>query len=220
MDYLKTLFPEKANASNFYVKFILAQVFIFSLSSCSYSDKYFLLNEAEKELFSPFKKGDTLFYENNVRDIDTFLVLGIDSFQQKETGYLMKSEANNNVWVNIKQLPTDTFMHGIFHNDATGKSDTDYTSLFTIEKFPQRKKIQFTFSLRDFYEIREDSMGQLQPGPVTFNGTVIKNYYVIRNRHTSSGSKIKALYWTNKDGLVAYQYEDGTIWTKKVTGSN
>lgn len=152
MDYLKTLFPEKANASNFYVKFILAQVFIFSLSSCSYSDKYFLLNEAEKELFSPFKKGDTLFYENNVRDIDTFLVLGIDSFQQKETGYLMKSEANNNVWVNIKQLPTDTFMHGIFHNDATGKSDTDYTSLFTIEKFPQRKKIQFTFSLRDFYE--------------------------------------------------------------------
>jgi hypothetical protein len=100
------LLPEKAKASNFFMKIILAQATIFFLLSCSYSNKDFRLNDTEKDLFS-----------------------------------------------------------------------------------------------------QQDS--------ITLNGTVIKNYYLIKNRHKSAGSEIEALFWTNKDGLIAYQYRDETISTKK-----
>jgi hypothetical protein len=197
------------------MKIVLTTVLLFSLISCSISDKEFLLTNKEKALFSSFHRGDTLYYENGVKDVDTLLVLGIDSAQQREAGYVMKSPAHNDIWVSIKQLPIDTFVHGVFYDSATNKADTEYNHLFSIRKLPQERKIQYAFSFRRFFEIREGAIGQLQTEPISINGKVIDSYYLIKNSGDTASSKIEALYWTEKCGLAAYKYWDGTIWTKK-----
>jgi hypothetical protein len=201
--------------SGAFMKSLLITIIVLTLASCSTSDKDFQLNDTERALFSSFRKGDTLYYENENKDVDTFLILGIDSAQQMEAGYLMKSPAHNDIWVNMRQLPIDTFVHGIFYDSVKNKADTEYTQLFSIRKLPQENKVQYSFSFRRFFETREGSIGQIQTAPITMKGTVIKDYYLIKNTGDTTTNNIEALYWTQKDGLIAYKYRDGTIWTKK-----
>jgi hypothetical protein len=49
---------------------------------------------------------------------------------------------------------------------------------------------------------------------IKINNKVITNYFEIKSEYTKQTS-IDLIYWTDKDGLIAYKKMNGNRWTKK-----
>ena len=195
------------------VIFFFTVIFI----SCSYSNKDFNLSADERTFLYAFQAGDTLYYESTTKDIDTIIVLGIDSIEKREMGWIMAKPAYKNVWVSIKHIPVDTFLHSIFYDSLTMKNDTGYTHVISICKIPQSKKVQFAFGFKRFSSITETGLGKLYKD-TTINSTVLSDYYIIENdwkENQKAPTDVERVYWTRCEGLVAYKYNNGTYWTKK-----
>jgi hypothetical protein len=187
------------------------------IQSCSYSDKDFNLSDNERDFLNAFKKGDTLYYVSSNNMTDTFLVRGIDSAEKKETGSFMALPAYKSVWISIKHLPVDTFYSGVFPDTTRNKMDTSFNQIITISKEPQSKKTEYTFMFKRFLASSENEIGKLNKDTITINSKLISDYYIIKNKwqSDSASTAIECLYWTKKEGLVAYKYNNGTCWTKK-----
>ena len=185
-------------------------------ASCSYSDKDFNLNENERSFLSVFKTGTILYYENSKNQVDSFLVIGIDSTQKKESGYLMALPAFNNIFVSIKHLPVDSFI-STNQDMTTKKIDTVHEQLICVSKHPQQKETSFSFQFKRFFYYTKNGLGQLHSDTI-INNIRLTNYYIIKDNFVdrdTSYVKIEQLYWTQKDGLVAYKQKNGIYWTKK-----
>lgn len=184
--------------------------------SCSYSDKDFYLNETERVFLNTFKAGDTLYYESSTKQVDKILVLGIDSNQKKESGYIMALPAYNDVFVSIKHLPVDTFQ-SISQDMTTKKIDTIPEKIICISKHPQQKETVYSFQFKHFFSSNKNGIGQIQRDTV-INGKKLTNYFIIKEDFqdkNTSYAKIEQLYWTQNEGLVAYKLTNGIYWTKK-----
>jgi hypothetical protein len=191
---------------------------IFLFSSCSYSKKEFDFSDDERKLFNPFKNADTLYFESPQKEIDTVVVLGLDTSQRKEMGWLMAKPAYNEVSVSVKCLPEGKWIHGIFYDSIVNKADTEYNALITIRKYPQKHKAEYSFSFKNFFANTETGLGKLHLDTLLINGGQLTNYYII-TRTSVSGSvnnTIECLYWTETVGLVAYKYANGIYWMRKM----
>ena len=53
---------------------------------------------------------------------------------------------------------------------------------------------------------------------MTLNDITLTNYYKLEHQYperVSDSTDIEIIYWTNKEGLIAYKNKGGEIWTKK-----
>ncbi|HWK02579.1 MAG TPA: hypothetical protein VNS58_03050 [Puia sp.] len=198
-----------------FIKLSIPLVFLFS--SCSYSIKEFNLSNQERKLLAPFKKADTLYFESSRKEIDTVVVLGLDSSQKKEMGWLMAKPAYNEVSISVKCFPEGKWIHGIFYDSVARKADTEYNKLITIGKYPQEHRVRYFFSFKDFFASTEVGLGELHPDTLLINGRLLTNYYIITDSNPSSSTNnpIESLFWTEKSGLVAYKYMNGIYWIRK-----
>lgn len=193
------------------MRFILIPV-LSLLLSCSYSEKDFLFNNDELKLINAYKPGDTLYFENLKHDVDTILVLRIDSSKKEKPGYLMALPAHNSLSVVITHLPVDkwtgTHINGL-------KKDTVFQELISITKRPQTKTRTFMVQFQDFFSSTKGDLGEFHTETLTINGKQIANYYQIQRQFPKAMDKIEEVYWTNDKGLVAYKYKNGKYWLLK-----
>src|SRR5438132_5791921 len=71
------------------------------ISSC-YSHKDYTLTSKERNFLNAFKAGDTIYYESMNKERDSIVILGIDSSQKEESGWLTAKSAYNTQWVSIQ----------------------------------------------------------------------------------------------------------------------
>lgn len=160
---------------------------------------------------SSFKVGDTIYYENSLGDIDTIMIYKIDSIQNKMRGSLIVNCIN----VTIKHLPNDTLWTWKSFNNNEGVAEIMYQDLIRICKEPERKKTIYSFNLQDFSsEYNNSNLGMYHTDTIKINNKVITNYFEIKSEYTKQTS-IDLIYWTDKDGLIAYKKMNGNRWTKK-----
>lgn len=184
-------------------------------AACSYSDKDFNLTDTERSYLNALKAGDTICFESSGKQWDSFVVLGIDSNQKKESGYLMALPAFNNVFVSIKHLPVDNFV-SVSQDMTTKTIDTVHEQLICISKYPQERESAVSFQFKHFY-YDSKSMPASTHTDTVINNTRLTDYFIINGSADpdTAYTKIEQLYWTRKEGLVAYKQKNGIFWTRK-----
>ena len=182
------------------------------ISSCnSYDQKDFEFNSKDRMHISSFKVGDTIHYESSLGDIDTIIIYKIDSIQNKKWGTLTENCIN----VTIKYLPNDTLWTWKSFNNNDGVTELIYQDLIRICKQPERKKTIYSINFQDFSsEYDNDKIGSYHTDTIKINNKVISNYFEIKSEY-SKQTNIELIYWTDKDGLIAYKKRNGNWWTKK-----
>ncbi|HXB09805.1 MAG TPA: hypothetical protein VNW04_21925, partial [Puia sp.] len=174
---------------------------LFLLSSCSYSGKDFNFTAQERKLLAPFKAGDSLFYKGTNTNVDTLVVVRLDSTQKKEPG-LIAAMAYTEIWVELKCLYGKKWAPGFF----------------AVYRFPQQDRIDYVFDYKDFWVDAGPTLGSRHEDTLRVNGAPLTGYYIIEKRrpsHDSLENPIERIYWTEKAGLVAYQYRNGVTYLKQ-----
>ena len=192
--------------------------FIFlTLSACrSYDSKDFEFNDKELRHFSALHQGDTIFYESNKHDIDTIVIVGFTIEQHKDGIGLMAPKPANYKAVNIQYIPIDKW-HSTMQIGNNPKKFIEYQELFSIHKDPIEKRTTYHIEFKDFYSLYDTTIGEYHADTIQLNNKKISDYYLVKCNCPSrniSINNIDLVYWTDKDGLVAYQNSSGEIWTK------
>ncbi len=198
--------------------YIIAIVFIYSCNS--YDKKDFDFNSNDLRPLSSFKQGDTIYYQSTTGDLDTIMIYKIDSIQDRNSGGIMAKPAENYLFVAIKHLPNETAWTGTTQDGTSGKTEINYQYIITIDKIPQMKEMNYSIHFKDFYNSAggDNTLGKLRTDTVNINGKNIANFYEINHGYperVTEPTNIELVYWTDKDGLVAYKNKRGDWWTKK-----
>ncbi len=203
----------KNNSKTTFIVFTLLTAL---LSACnSYDQKDFDFSNDELTFASSLHLGDTIYYESNLHDIDTLLIIDTLSEQVKGGGFFMSPRPTNNLSYLIKHLPVD-----IWHGTSTvnAKTKIDYQSLFSISKSPKPKQLEFSFNFKGFYSKHDLTIGELHTDTVKLNDSKFWNYYLIKHSYPErikNESDVTELYWTKKEGLIAYKNKGGEVWVRK-----
>lgn len=203
----------KNNSKTTFIVLTLLTV-LFS-SCCSYDQKDFNFTSEELAFASSLYVGDTIYYESNLHDIDTILIIDTLSEQVEGCGMFIQPRPSNNLSFLIKHLPVDNW-----YGTSTTNSETkiDYQSLLTITKSPKPKQIEFSFSFKGFYSSLDSIIGELQTDTVEFNNRKFWDYYLIKHSYPErikNANDVTEIYWTKKEGLVAYRNKGGEVWARK-----
>jgi len=190
------------------------------ISSCTYNKKDFDFNSNDLRPISAFKQGDTIYYQSSTGDLDTILIYKIDSIQNRNYGVFMAPPAENYLFVAIKHLPNDKFWTGTTTDATTGKTEINYQNILSIDKRPQMKEMDYSITYKDFYTSAGGikTLGKLRTDTVNINGNIITKFYEIYHGYperVTEPTNIELIYWTDKDGLIAYKNKKGEWWTKK-----
>jgi len=147
-----------------------------------------------------FKKGDTLYFDGSDMKTDTVVILGSDSSQKRETGWIMAQPAYNEIWVTAKCLP-----------------GTDTSNLITITRYPQTNKVEYYFSYRHFIDNATADLRRLHSDTLDLNRLRVTNYSRIGTTlgDSAAAADIEYLYWTAPAGLVGYKYHNGTTYGRR-----
>jgi len=185
-------------------------------SCCSYNSKDFDFNADNLRHFSSFKQGDTIFYESSAHDIDTILIVGFGTKQNKNCGSFMAQRPINEKWIEIMHLPIDRW-HGTTQ-DGNKPKRIDYQKLFWISKSPTDKTTEYKIDFKDFHSSFDTVIGEYHTDALILNNKKISNYYLVSHAYPEriiDSKNIECVYWTEMEGLVAYKNKAGEIWTKK-----
>ena len=147
---------------------------------CSYDQKDFDFTSEDLAFTSSLHVGDTIYYESNLHDMDTILIIDTLSEQVKGCGMFIQPRPTNNLSFLIKHLPIDNW-HGT--STTNTKTKIDYQSLFTITKSPKPKQLEFSFSFKGFYSRHDSTIGELHTDTVELNNRRFFNYYLIKHSY-------------------------------------
>jgi hypothetical protein len=186
---------------------------------CSYDQKDFDFTSEELAFASSFHVGDTIYYESNLHDIDTLLILDTLTEQTKGCGWFIAPRPSNIKSIVIKHLPIDIW-HGTTTTSENGKAETkiNYQTILSVCKYPVDKKLEFVIDFKNFNSIRNSSLGEFHSDTILLNGKTFSNYFLVKHSYperVKNSTDIEYLYWTVQDGLVAYQNKSGELWTLK-----
>jgi len=198
-------------------KYWLLTLIIFA-SGCFYPEKDFNLTEKEKQFLAPFKKGDTIYFESSKKDLTAIIVMGIDSDQKRESGWIMAKPAYNQVFVLIENLYFKKDDNGRFQVVPQDSALNNPDQLINIFKMPQQHKTEYSFSFRHASYDSETLPGDYHNDTTTLDGRKMFNYRVLKSTFTSgSPEDIECLYWKKDSGLIGYKFRDGTYWLRAAT---
>jgi hypothetical protein len=130
----------------------------------------------------------------------------------------MAPKPSNTRWVTIKHLPQDNW-HGTSQDMIKGgKIEIDYQGLLWITKLPIEKTIKYSIDFKDFHSSSDSVIGEFHTEALAINNITLTNYYKVKHGYpdrVTDPANIEFIYWTDKEGLIAYQNKGGVIWTKK-----
>src|SRR5439155_6008421 len=142
-----------------------------------------------------------IYYESTNKERDSIVILGIDSLQKEESGWLMAKSAYNTQWVSIQHPLTWNSINAVCcvkHIDTINNEGIIY-----ISKYPQTEEVNFSFYFKNFYSYWNNEPGEPAADSITINGLILTNYYVVKNHYKerdTAATDIAELYWTEKGG--------------------
>ena len=187
-------------------------------SCCSFDKSDIEFSHAELGHFSDYKNGDTIYFESNFGDIDTLEIIGFENEKHDSCFGLMAPKPSNSRWISIKHLPNDDWKGTTKDRSKPGQIKIDYQGLLWISKDPIEKTTEYRINFKDFHSVPDSVIGQYYSEPLTLNNIDLTNYYKVEYGYperVSDSIDIKVVYWTDEEGLIAYQNKGGEVWTKK-----
>lgn len=186
--------------------------FISSCCSWSYNESDFEFSQNELVHFADYKIGDTLYFENNFRDIDTIAIVSIVDERQVGQKCAFSIPPRHNRRVLITHLPID-FWIAKKHYDGAGKDTVVYQTLFYIQKLPLENITNYGVSFKEFY-YSDSTLGEIHK-EISVSNKIIYNCYKLKHHYPErviNPTDISTVYWTDKYGLTAYTQKNGVTW--------
>ena len=189
------------------------------LSGCfTYIDKkLFQFDNYDFLHIQAYKPGDTLFFENNKNEVDTFLILDYETEERGQKQGLISTKPESDYWVCITQLDKEK-LNGFGRQKTVNGEIVNYQWLVSLVKYPPSQTIHYNFSFMTFYTQQDSTFGTFHSDTLTLNKKSITNYYAISHgfpERLKDPKDIEQLLWTDNEGLVAYKFKSGIWWTKK-----
>lgn len=198
-------------------------ILTFFLAGCfTYLDKnLFKFNENELVHIQAYHPGDTLFFENKLKKIDSFLVLDYKTEERGQEQGIISTKPESDYWLNIRQLNKNELeqenWRGVLNKDTINGTVINYQWLLTITKYPPRSTIFYTFRFMNFYTQQDSVFGIFHSDTISINNKFFTKYYYIAHGYPdrlTEPTDIEQLLWTDKEGLIAYKYKSGIWFTK------
>ena len=194
---------------------------IFASGCCSFDKKDMEFNDKELAHFSDYKIGDTIYFQSNLGDIDTIMIVGFGTERNENCGGFMAPRPVNGKWVQIKHLPVDKWIGTSQDMTIGGKIDTVYQELLWISKHPTEKEVDYHITFKDFHSKFDTIIGEFHTDTVKLNDLNLSNYYLVKHAYPeriTEPKNIESIFWTDKLGITAYRTKDGETWTKQSKG--
>ncbi len=198
--------------------FVLIVVFYFILSIRSalhYSQKDFDLDSFQVALINAYATNDSVYFVNGKQEVEGFVVKAIRREGKKESGIFLAAPAYNSVQIEINYFPHDTWMGEIFTD--TGRR-IDYPSLLAISNSPQSRQRAYSIQFKNFSSRYDTVLGTFHRDTLFINGRLLTDYYEPENNYperVKEKDDVASVYWTVKDGLIAYKTKCGDYWIKR-----
>ena len=178
----------------------MKELLIILLISICYSCK-----EYDREIDEKFRKhidmyspGDTLYYESNLKDLDTFKIEKIDStFMDGSILY----PSSKTVEVEIKHLPNNKWITGQSVGE-NGEPLVYNELLFHVRKDLNSNKYQCGIWYRDLYSA------------IDVNKKIDTLIRRTNNKFLDNESVVE-IYWSRDNGMIGYRKKDGQVYHRK-----
>ncbi len=171
-----------------------------------------------------YSKNDTLFFQSNHFEIDTFLICNITLNKARKERF--KGSPLNPVLFYYKttynQIPSRSLTLKKI-TERYGKEKVEFYDPSLVElTYLGNSELLLYFSFKDFRSMygkfcsHEASLNEvLEADSNTFNidGKKITEYKLSNtNNRAINPSSIKYIYWNNSIGVIAYEYINGEVW--------
>lgn len=199
------------------MRILSLSVFISFLSNCAEGHKKDIeFSASDLRYFADYTEGDSLFFESNFQSNDTIILIAFknEKFGERESLFINRKPLISR-WLTIKHLSEENWYSKI--QPATRK-DQIYQNLLFVTKYPEEQRITFSINFKDFYSLNEKEIGEKHLDTLILNGQLLFNYHKIEHAYPDrviNSKNIIFVYWTEREGLVAYQNKAGEVWTKK-----
>ena len=168
----------------------------------------------ELNLFGHYKIEDTIYFESNLGNIDTIVIVDVLEEKHKGSSCFIQTKPYHSKSVLIKHLPNDKW-YGTTWSEEDGKRIA-YQSLITIFKSPldsAKNRTEFSINFKGFTTLG-NALG-ISQGEFTVNGKIIYECSKVIHGYSErviNPDDIEFLYWTAIHGLIAYSSKSGETW--------
>jgi hypothetical protein len=189
-------------------------------SCCTDSDPKFNFENNEPKHIVCYHIGDTIYFQNEINDVDTITILSVDSAKgQACTGLMAPEPIGKSCWVTIKILPNDKWCGVKYEHERNNppKTSIDYQKLIHFIKDPADLSTSFSFMFKDFVSL-DTALTKLNKDTLVINSMKITDYYLIKHsfpERIKDSTDIVLIIWADGRGLTAYKNKCGNWWTKK-----
>ncbi|MDY0904536.1 hypothetical protein SOM16_06330 [Pedobacter sp. CFBP9032] len=158
----------------------------------------------EKAWLNPYRKGDTLVFESNLKNIDTILVTEKTHFYTNENCNWIEIGTTQDEGINMTLIPKTC--HNKFYCEGE----------ISIIKSPNSETAPFfrIFGLEHSTASTSDSLIESEISLST-NGKNYKHAYVVEsgvNANNYGNNYLKSFHWDKNEGLIRYEGADGEVF--------
>lgn len=192
-------------------------IILATYSSCShkdYPDERLAFSTKYLNLIRPYASGDTLAFENERQQVDTFIITTIDSLIQNTKGFFINQRSYKWISVSYRQWPVNPWKHPTGTNNNTSEVEDN---LIFINIYPDSLAEECYISFKRFRGSIEKGTDTLIHKSITANHLTFTDYYEVNNAAldlVKDSTDVKTVYITNNKGITAYQDQKGHWWTR------
>lgn len=175
----------------------------------------FEFTDEECSFLTPLRENDSIFLESPGKAIDTVIIGKLFQEKYNECVFTIQRAPENFSAVETTLLP-DSRKVGASVSPDQGISEGAFW-LFQMKKDFDRSSMNFRVEFREFIS-KDIRIGIDSTKTIRFNNVQIPACYTLTHRYPERITKdhhIAKVYWTKKDGMVAYENRVGEIWINK-----
>jgi len=183
----------------------LLLLMIISCGQKAFPDERFIFSSKYRDLISPYRIGDTLYFVKENGDVIRIRITGSDSILSNSKGGFMSPRPYKDIKIYCDNLD--------YH-----RPNAKDTTLVFINKYPDSLEQSCHFSVMNFRGDINDETDSLVSEFQPKTGKLFKNCFVIKNVALDLGEgpqDIEYIYVQQSEGIIALKTYSGDMWIKR-----
>ena len=204
------------------MKNVIVYIVLFSilLVSCDYGiDKEELLfTDIELKNFSSFAVGDTIIFFSNQGNADTIIVQEISPTIKEfeiNCGFL-SAQPSNYKSIHIQNYPINKYPYSHWETDSTAAIKNNQWFM-SMDITPNPREVNMTVCLKNFSYMHGNYQDYKIEKDTIIGKYNLKSFYRFPHSYPErmrDSTYINKIYWTPKEGLIAYTNLKGELFIK------
>lgn len=209
------MYSDKFKGQQILFSLFLVVILFFSCETIEEAEKP-SFSENELKMLEAYHKDDTIYFDGPVGDVDTISITGIYTEIEKGSGGFISKEPSLRRKIVIKHLPVDNWKIVTYSGKEVMKEEQQILLSLTKSLLAEGGNY-CVFSFKDF-SVLVDSVPLLKKDTITLKGKSFSNYVILKRggqKMIKDSSKTQAIYWSEREGLFAYENFKGDVWVKR-----